>query len=116
MHAIDVARRAQRVGSTYDCCVRWALIAIVSISAFACTSNEPYCSDFIDATGRAAVYCPGPRDEPVCDYPGQMAHFEEGSLGIVLVGGERPSCNADDEVVCPDTTTGDAYCIRDPEL
>ncbi len=96
--------------------VRRFLLSLPLFLFFACGGNEPYCSEFVDATGLAAAYCPGPRDEPVCDYPGERAHFEEGPMGISLVGGARASCNREDEVVCPTGTVGDPYCITDPEL
>lgn len=91
-------------------------LVLLALGAAGCGSNDPYCGEFVDITGRAAVYCPGVRDDPVCDLEGQRAHFEETSSGLRLVGGARPTCNAQFEVVCPDGTVGEAYCITDPEL
>ena len=44
------------------------------------------------------------------------ARFEEGASGVQLVGGQRATCNAEDEVVCPTGTLDPPYCITDPEL
>jgi hypothetical protein len=88
----------------------------VFVFALGCGSGAPYCSEFLDATGRPIVYCPDGRQDPVCDYPGETAHFEEGEMGITLVGGERAGCNTEFEVVCPLGTVGEPYCITDPEL
>ncbi len=93
----------------------WIVIAL-ALFAVACGSNEPYCGDYVDITGRAAAYCPGPRDDPVCDLPGQQAHFGDGTLGLELQGGARATCDADFHVACPTGTTGPAYCLRDPSL
>lgn len=90
----------------------WIAIALTVLGC----SNAPYCGEFVDATGRPVVYCPGPRDEPVCDFPDDQARFEVGLRGYTLVGGLRASCNSEREVVCPAGTVGEAYCILDPEL
>lgn len=87
-------------------------VVVLALFLLACGSSDPYCSEFVDATGRAAAYCPSPRDEPVCDLPGERAHFRETPTGIVLSGGRHASCNADFEVVCPHETVGAPYCIR----
>ena len=47
---------------------------------------------------------------------GVQARFEEGEMGIRLVGGERAGCNTEFEVVCPLGTVGEPRCITDPEL
>lgn len=93
----------------------WIGIALALV-AVGCGGNEPYCGDYVDITGRAAAYCPGPRDDPVCDLPGERAHYEDGTMGLHLAGGMRASCNADFEIQCPTGTVGPAYCITDPEL
>ena len=93
---------------------RLCLVAI--LCALGCGSGEPYCGLPEDATGRLIAYCGSPREEPVCNEPGQEAHFEMGGSGLVLVGGQRASCSSDDEVVCPTGTIGEAFCITDPEL
>lgn len=95
---------------------RMWIAAAAFFGALACGGNEPYCSEFVDITGRAAAYCPGPRDEPVCDLEGERGRFEEGSMGLTLVGAVRATCNAEREVVCAAATSGEPYCITDPEL
>jgi hypothetical protein len=98
--------------------MRWLApwVALAASAAAAGCSNAPFCGEFVDLTGRPAVYCPGPRDEPVCDFPDQTARFEVGTRGWELVGGARATCSSEGEVVCPTGTTGQAYCITDPEL
>ncbi|MFK7985442.1 MAG: hypothetical protein AB8I08_05385 [Sandaracinaceae bacterium] len=79
--------------------------------------NGPYCGEFEDMAGRRVAFCPNPRQDPVCDLPGEEARFEEGpGGGLTLVGGERGSCNAEGIVVCPMGTIGEPYCITDPQL
>lgn len=96
---------------------------LISVGALAlllgglgCGSNDPYCGEFDDSTGRAIAYCPNPRQDPVCDEPGDEAHFEEGTAGWMLVGGAYARCDEDREVACPTDTVGEPYCITDPEL
>lgn len=96
--------------------MRWWLLSSLVFLLPACGSSDPYCSDFVDETGRAVVFCPGPRDEPVCDEPGDEARFEMSELGFRLVGGQRASCDDEDVVVCPMGTLEPPYCITDPEL
>ncbi len=87
-------------------------VSVLALVLLGCGSSDPYCSDFVDATGRAAAYCPSPRDEPVCDLPGERAHFQTGAMGgVVLSGGLRASCDADFQVICPPGTVGEPYCI-----
>jgi hypothetical protein len=81
-----------------------------------CGGSDPYCSEFVDITGRPAAFCPDSRQDPVCDYAGQRAHFEERDMALELVGGERATCTVELEVVCPMGTVGEPYCITDPEL
>ncbi|MCB9592545.1 MAG: hypothetical protein H6719_07425 [Sandaracinaceae bacterium] len=91
----------------------WWLGALALVG---CGSADPYCGLPADATGRLIAYCGSPREEPVCNEPGQEAHYEMGATGLVLVGGQRASCGIDDEIVCPVGTVGEAFCITDPEL
>lgn len=91
---------------------RLALVLLAS----GCAASGPYCGLPADATGRLIPYCGNPRQEPVCNLPGMEAHYEMGSSGLVLVGAERAACDADDEIVCPAGTVGEAFCITDPEL
>ena len=92
------------------------LPALALTLAVGCADGGPYCGLPADATGRLVAYCGNPRQEPVCDMPGMEAHFEEGPAGIILVGAERAGCSSDDVITCPAGTTGEAYCITDPEL
>jgi hypothetical protein len=87
-------------------------LSVLALLVLGCGSSDPYCSEFVDATGRAAAYCPNPRDEPVCDLPGERAHFEETPMGILLMGGRRATCDGEFEIVCPLDTVGEAYCIE----
>lgn len=97
--------------------VRPFAIALFVLCAAGCGGNDPYCGEYVDITGRAAVYCPGVRDEAVCDLEGQRAHYAVGADGrLQLVGGTRARCNEEFEVVCPPGTEGEPYCITDPEL
>jgi len=94
--------------------LRW-LLPLIVLAGVGC-ANGPTCGLPLDATGRLVVYCDNPRDEGVCDEPGQQAHYESGAMGVQLVGGQRASCDVNDVVVCPAGTVGEAYCITDPEL
>lgn len=92
-------------------------MAVLVLGAVGCGSNEPFCGEYVDITGRAVVYCPGVRDEAVCDFEGQRARYETTADGrLQLVGGARAYCNEDFEVVCPPGTEGEPYCLTDPEL
>jgi len=91
------------------------LLAIACLLAAGC-ADTPYCGLPEDATGRLIAYCDNPRAEPVCDLPGEEAHYEMGALGLRLVGGLRAACGIDDEIACPMGSVGEAYCITDPEL
>ena len=95
--------------------MRRAWIPLVLLAAAGC-GPDYYCSEFDDVTGRPVVFCDNPRAEPVCDLPGDEARFEEGDMGLTLVGAERATCNTDREVVCPMGTVDPPYCIIDPEL
>lgn len=81
-----------------------------------CADAGPYCGLPEDATGRLVPYCGNARAEPVCDFPGEEAHYEMGATGLVLVGGARASCDSNDEIACPMGTVGEAFCLTDPEL
>ena len=99
--------------------VRWLALAAVlaaCLSLLGCGDGSPYCGLPADITDRLAVYCDDPRSDPVCDYPGETAGFEDTASGLRLVGGEFAACNFDDEVECPPGTVGEPYCIVDPEL
>ncbi|MCA9604585.1 MAG: hypothetical protein KC619_03260 [Myxococcales bacterium] len=89
---------------------------LFALLATGCMDAGPYCGLPADATGRLVPYCGNARAEPVCSYPGQEAHYEMGAAGLLLVGGERASCGADDEITCPMGTEGEAFCLTDPEL
>jgi len=95
--------------------MRW-LILLGALMCIGCGTGNPSCGLPADATGRLIVYCDDPRQEGVCDEMGMEAHYESGAMGVQLVGGQRASCDADDQIVCPMGTVGDPYCITDPEL
>lgn len=92
----------------------WIALGVGFVLA-AC-SDAPFCGAINDATGRPVVFCPGPRDEPVCDFEDDRARFELGRNGYALVGGARASCSTERRVVCPPGTVGEPYCLLDPEL
>jgi len=89
---------------------------LVFLFCWGCADGAPYCGLPEDATGRLVAYCDNPRAEPVCDLPGEEAHFEMEAMGLRLVGGLRAGCSTDDVIVCPMGTVGESYCITDPEL
>lgn len=91
-------------------------LLLIALLVPGCADGAPYCGLPEDATGRLVAYCGNPRQEPVCDYPGMDAHYEDGASGLVLIGGARASCDAEDEIACPTGTEGPAYCLTDPEL
>jgi hypothetical protein len=95
--------------------MRFRLLSLALFAA-ACGSDAPYCSEFIDISGRPTVYCPNARQDPVCDLEGDHARFVEGPMGLELVGAERATCNVEEVVICPPGTVGEPYCITDPEL
>ncbi len=92
------------------------LLALAFVLSLGCSDGSPYCGLPEDLTGRLVVYCDSPRDEAVCDLPGEEAHYEMGATGLYLAGGLRAGCDIDDEISCPLGTVGEAYCITDPEL
>lgn len=95
-------------------CIRASLCFALLLAA--CGSGEPYCGLPADITDRLTVYCDSPRQDPVCNYPGQEPRYEDTAAGLRLVGGEIAGCNTDDEVECPLGTEGPPVCITDPEL
>jgi hypothetical protein len=92
----------------------WSSVAL-AIGLVGC-SDAPYCSEFVDMTGRSVAFCPSPRADPVCDRPGEEAHFEMSAGGFMLVGGDYARCSVEEVVTCPMGTVGVPYCVTDPEL
>lgn len=79
-------------------------------------SNDPLCSEWVDATGYPAAYCPSMDQTPVCDAPGEEARFEESGGEVVLIGGDDAQCTMSFELECPPGTTGEPYCLTVPRL
>ena len=90
--------------------------ALLLLALPACGSDEPFCGAPVDITGRLTVYCNNPRQDPVCNYPGEEPRYEDTAAGLRLVGGELAGCATDESVECPVGTEGPAVCITDPEL
>ena len=82
----------------------------------ACGPDGPYCGLPADITNRLTVYCPSDAEDPVCDFPGMEAHYEDTASGLRLVGGELATCDTDDNAACPPGTVGEPRCLPDPEL
>ncbi|UJR79599.1 hypothetical protein [Sandaracinus amylolyticus] len=93
-----------------------ALAALLVLGLAACGSEvDPYCSEVDDPTGRGVALCRAGSETPVCDVPGETAHWERTSSGgaVRLVGGTLAFCDDAREVVCTDRSVA-PYCL--PEL
>ena len=90
-------------------------LALGLVALEACASPPPYaCSSPIDPSGRGLALCHDPMQTPVCDAPGDMARYEETTLGSTrLVGGTTASCDSSNQVVCNDRTVL-PHCITRP--
>ncbi|MGE0791365.1 MAG: hypothetical protein AB7S26_37165 [Sandaracinaceae bacterium] len=93
-----------------------ARASALACTMLGCTGPEAYCGLPQDITMRLTAYCSDIDSDPVCDYEGQEAHYEDTPSGLRLVGGAPATCDMDDAIVCPGGTVGEPRCIRDPEL
>jgi hypothetical protein len=90
-------------------------VLLLSVVALGCAAPPPYqCSSPVDTSGRGLALCHAANDIPVCDDPGEMAHYVDDAMGgHVLAGGTHAICDGSNQVVCPDRTVM-PHCIAQP--
>lgn len=90
-------------------------LVLVAAALTACAAPPPYqCSSPIDMSGRGLALCRVATQTPVCDLPGEMAHYEMTPMGgYTLIGATTADCDASNQVVCADRTVL-PRCIEQP--
>lgn len=82
---------------------KWTLLAL-AVSLAACAPPPPMgCTSTADGSGRGIPYCNAADEIPVCDAPGEMAHFTGSSI-TTLEGGTLALCDSSNQLVCGDRT------------